>query len=109
MALTAEQKATLAEIARESYLIVDTQASGLNAATETLLAADVARWDTLRSKHLKIQGGRDGVDLDPDREREVIRRRVRKNLGLPFYSDEELEFSSDAMQLVEIDLGVNYG
>lgn len=109
MALTPAQKATLAEIARESYEVVDAQAASLNSAVEALLAADVTRWDALRSKHLRVKGGREGVDLDPDREREVIRRRVRKSLGLPMFSDEELEFSSDVMQLVEIDVGANFG
>jgi hypothetical protein len=107
--LTSAQKATLAEITRESYASVDAKSAGLNEDVVTLLAADVTRWGTVRSKHLKVKGGRDGVDLDYSREREEIRRRDRNLLGFPLYSEEELGFATDAMQMVEVDVGDSFG
>lgn len=105
MALTPDEKVTLAEIARETYSTVDTAAASLISAQETQLRLDITRWATVRGKHLKVQGGRDGIDLSPEREREEIRRRVRIHLGLPMYSEEELQYGDGVMQLFEIEVG----
>lgn len=88
MALTGPQKVTVAEITYETYEKIDSLASSLNADQETAIIADLATWATIRDSHVKLEGGRDGVDFDNERKREAIRKRIRKALGLPLLSSE---------------------
>lgn len=90
MALTGAQKVTVAEITYEEYETVDTLATSLNTDQETSIIADLATWATIRDSHVRLEGGRDAVDFDNERKREAIRKRIRKALGLPLYSDEAL-------------------
>lgn len=83
MALTEAQKVTVAEITYETYEKIDELAATLNANQETSIIADLATWATIRDSHVKLQGGRDGIDFDNERKREAIRRRIRRALGLP--------------------------
>lgn len=83
MALTGSQKVTVAEITYETYEKIDELASSLNADQETSIIADLATWATIRDSHVKLKGGRDGIDFDNERKREAIRKRIRRALGLP--------------------------
>lgn len=83
MALTGPQKVTVAEITYEKYAKIDELAPSLNSDQETSIIADLATWALIRDSHVKLEGGRDGVDFDNERKREAIRRRIRIALGLP--------------------------
>lgn len=54
----------------------------LTEAQLNLLQADVVEWQALRPKGLKLDGGRDGISIDPDRDRRRVRRRVLSKLGI---------------------------
>lgn len=86
MALTGPQKVTVAEITYEEYETIDALAADLNADQETSIIADLATWATIRDSHVRLQGGRDGIDFDNERKREAIRRRIRLALGLPLFA-----------------------
>lgn len=107
MPLTEPQKVTVAEITRETYADVNTGSADLTAEQVTSIQADVVTWNLIRDKHLRVKGGKDGIDLDNEREREAIRQRVRKQFGWSLISDEALELSGDTMQMIEIDTGVS--
>lgn len=82
MALTEAQIETVREIADEtSYGDVEIACGELNTAQEAAMVNDVEEWETVRSKHLKIAGGSDGVDMDFQRNRQAIQQRVRTRLG----------------------------
>jgi hypothetical protein len=87
MALTDAEIATVAEIIQELHhsaqVIVDY--NDLTAAQETVLRGDLTLWNTLRDKHTKLKGGKDGVDYNPARSRAAIKERVLVMLGLPSY------------------------
>ena len=76
-----------AKTAIESYLTDD-----LSSAAETRLQTYIARWDTLSTKHVRMNGGAvgqiGGVERDPEDEREEIRKRVK--LLVPFYKFHEV-------------------
>jgi predicted protein tyrosine phosphatase len=86
MALTNTQKVVVAEIVYETYATVDSLSANLNAEQETSVISDLATWATIRDSHVKVKGGRDGVDFDNERKRQAIRRRIRKALGLALKS-----------------------
>lgn len=88
MALTEAQKVTVAEIARESYSLINSLASSLNASQEASILVDVTLWGTIRNSHVRLKGGSDGLDFDNERKREAIRQRIRKAFGLPLISSE---------------------
>ncbi len=83
MALTGPQKVTVAEITYEKYEKIDDLASSLNSDQEASIIADLTTWASIRDSHVKVKGGRDGIDFDNERKREAIRRRIRIALGLP--------------------------
>lgn len=109
MALIGAQKVTVAEITRESYATIDTRAADLNADQEAFIVARLVVWATIRDSHIRIKGGKDGIDFDNERKREAIRQAIRKTLGLPLISDEMLALDPDAMVLFEIEVGSNFG
>jgi len=81
--LDAGQTEVVREILDEESLSeVESLLDDLTAEQEAATVTDVARWELIRDKHLKVSGGRDGVDLDYEREREAIRRRVSSRLGV---------------------------
>jgi hypothetical protein len=47
-----------------------------------LMRADIELWTPLRGKDLTLAGGRDGVSVDPERNRRLIRARTRSRLGI---------------------------
>lgn len=59
---------------------LDFRLAYVNQAAEDTLAADIATWETIRDKHLKVKGGSDGVDLDNGRKRAAIRERCKLRL-----------------------------
>lgn len=104
MALNSEQITLTAEIVRETYAVVESKAASLNAAQESLLGDDIDLWEAIRNSFVRVKG--DGVDFDNERKRAAIFYRVRQLLGLPFivYSLE-----SEVMELVELEVGYNFG
>lgn len=56
--------------------------AALSQVAEDATAADVSKWESGRDKFVKLSGGSKGIDIDPDRERGAIRRRVLDRLGL---------------------------
>ncbi|HEX2881004.1 MAG TPA: hypothetical protein VHO25_15840 [Polyangiaceae bacterium] len=83
MALTGPQKVTVAEITLEKYARIEALAPLLNSDQETSIVADLATWATIRDRHVRLEGGSDGIDLDNDRKRAAIRGRIRLAMGLP--------------------------
>lgn len=83
MALTSTQIAQCLEIVGTSdRQNIQYRLGYLDAATETLLTADLATWQTTRNTvNTKVKGGVDGVDYDPMRLQAQIRGRVRLWLG----------------------------
>lgn len=95
MALTEAQIESVREIAGESsYSYVETLCAALNASQETAMVVDLTAWDAVRSEHLKISGGKEGVDLDFERDRDAIRQRVRLRLGLTAMSASDIDSNS---------------
>ena len=99
MSLTNTQLVTVSEIVYETFATVESLASSLNAEQETAVIADIALWTTgtspVRDSAVRVKGGKDGVDFDQERKRELIRRRVRNMLGLPIFSDQLVPGSQD--------------
>lgn len=87
MALTEAQKVTVAEITRETYSLIDSLASSLNASQETSIVADIALWNTERND-VDFNLNSDGVKLEGVNILNAIRERVRKMFGLSLYSSE---------------------
>jgi hypothetical protein len=109
MALTNEQLVTVAEITRELFSTVENLAVDLLTAQEDSIIADLATWATIRDSHVKLLGGKDGIDLDNERKREAIRQRIRKMLGLSLISEEWLNLQPDVMQLIDLEVGRHFG
>jgi hypothetical protein len=84
MALTGPQKVTVAEITLEKLAKIAELAPLLTSDQETSIIADLATWASIRDSHVKVDGGRDGIDFDNERKRAAIRGRIRIALGLPF-------------------------
>lgn len=84
MALTGPQKVTVAEITYEKYEKINELAPNLTADQESAVIADIAIWNARKNKvHIRLEGGRDGVNLINDRLLEAITIRVRNVFGLP--------------------------
>lgn len=111
MALTAAQKVTVTEITRESPDDVSAASDALSAEQQTVLIADVNLWASgstpVRNSFVKLKGGKSGVDFDNERKRAAIFFRVRDLLGFDEISYERI--SGAAMQLVELEVGANFG
>lgn len=88
MSLTVAEKVQVAEIAQETYSVIDELAAFLNEEQEEVILDDLITWAVIRDSHVKLQGGSDGIDFDNERKREAIRQRVRKMLGLQLRSAE---------------------
>lgn len=106
MALTSEQIAFTAEIVRELKSVVESAliTRPLDAAQESILSDDIDTWESIRNSFVKFKG--DGVDFDNERKREAIFYRVRQLLGLPFVV---FDLNSEMMELVELEVGQNFG
>lgn len=106
MALSSSKIALLAEAVREtSTVVVAAIASrSLNTAELSLLSSDAELYESARNSFVKVKG--DGIDFDNARKREAIYYRVRQLLGLPFVV---LDLSVELMELVELEVGQNFG
>lgn len=104
MSLSGSDIVTVSEIAQETYDDVAILAVSLTTDQENSILDDLDTWGTIRDSHVRLKGGKDGVDFDNERKREGIRQRIRKMLGLPLYSPE----SPNALQLVELEVGSNF-
>lgn len=106
MALTSEQLAFTAEIVRESKAVVEAAITARppDTAQELILSDDIYLWESIRNSFVKFKG--DGVDFDNQRKREAIFYRVRQLLGLPFVV---FDLSADLMELIELEVGQNFG
>jgi len=113
MALSDADIVTIAEITREFYTTIADLVIDLTAAQEASLEAEIITWNEgtspLRDAHVRLLGGKDGIDLDNERKREAIRMRVRKMLGLSLVSDEWLALDPNTMQLIQFEVGQNFG
>lgn len=110
MPLNAAQLASLSQAADESLAVVTTLSADLSDEQHDILIEYLTQWDEVKLKtKLEIAGGRDGVRLSFENARNEIRREVRNILGLTLISDKRLESDGNTMQLLELDLGVNYG
>lgn len=108
MALTSAQIVSVAEITRESYATIEDLVLDLNAAQETILLADLTTWAAIRDSHVKLKGGKDGIDFDNARKRAAIFYRIRNMLGLEWVSY-DLECAGEFFEIVELETGVNFG
>jgi len=82
--LTADEIESVREIVGDkTYSTIESLVGELNDAQKTATKADVVTWNVVRDKHLKVKGGRDGVDLDNERKRKAVIKRVRQRLQLP--------------------------
>lgn len=78
------------EVVREivGYLSLEeiaAKCAALDTVQEDATVADVSQWEGNRPKFdkgLRLSGGSKGIDIDPQRERAAIRRRVLDRLGL---------------------------
>lgn len=101
MALSETQTALLAELVGESYEETASTLAGAlvglsaeaSAAVEAQLAAILTEYTAVRNKHLKVSGGRDGVDLDYERNRGALRDRARVALKMSSSSDMPVFFT----------------
>lgn len=102
MALNPTQQVTVAEITQETLATIESLASSLTAEQETTIAADIVMWNLIRDSHVRVKGGRDGIDFDNARKREAIRERVRKALDLPLYSSEVSGSGSGSIRTMHV-------
>lgn len=107
MALNESQITALADLVGEEYDDTKDAVAELanytadeRAAIEAAIIADLAVWATVRDKHLRVSGGRDGVDLDYGRDRGALRRRNRERLGMPAISESEILSNPAAVRQV---------
>lgn len=104
MALSGEQITFVAEITREAFSTIDGLVDSLTTDQESLLIDDIDAWEAIRNSYVKFKG--DGVDFDNERKRAAIFYRVRNMLGLPFLV---YDLSADVFELVELEVGSNFG
>jgi hypothetical protein len=105
MALTSEEVAWVERITRERYASAP-RAGSLNEAEETLLINDIEEWQRIYNSYVRLKGGSDGIDFDNERKRSAIFYRVRQLLGYPFLL---YDLAGEVLELVEIELGQNFG
>lgn len=99
MALSDAQIEMVREIVDDlSFTTVSTFVADLNAAQKLALLADVDLWERVKSDHLIISGSKEGLDINAERDREAIRRRVRLRLGLSAISSARLAANPSAIQ-----------
>lgn len=84
MALSAPQLESVREmVGDKTYATIELLCAELNAAQESAMSDDIDEWDRIKNKQLKMSGGSDGIDIDNERGRNALRRRVRQRLDLP--------------------------
>lgn len=86
MALTAAQKVTASEAARETLAAVESAAASLTAEQETAVVAELEKYEELKDKiKLELRGE---VNLSYRILLEEVRQRIRKHLGWTLLSSE---------------------
>lgn len=101
MPLTEAQIATLSELVSAAYAETSSAWAAVQvgktaaevSALEGRLSGIAAEYDAKKSKHLRLAGGRDGVDIDYDRDRGALRRRARKLLVMSAASEMPIGFA----------------
>jgi hypothetical protein len=92
VALTDAQVVTLGEMILETPDATESALDGLAGkysesevnAIESAIAADIVTFAAIKDKrHIRLSGGRDGIDLNFERKEAALRDRNRKRLGLP--------------------------
>ena len=81
-ALDELEQERIREITGESLATLTPLLAGLNSSQNKAMRADIDVWDEIGDTTEKLSGGRSGVDVDSERDRELVRRRVRLRLGL---------------------------
>lgn len=104
MALQSDQLAWTARIVRESLPSVTSAVGSISAAQELILVDDIDLWESIENSFVKYKG--DGVDFDNERKRAAIFYRVRQLLGYPFVV---YDLDAPTMELIELELGQNFG
>ena len=74
--------------------------AGAVAAIGQSLSALVGEYLDLENKHIRIQGGKEGLDLDFDRNRLSLMKRARVLLGMSPVSDSVLAGNSNVVRQV---------
>lgn len=100
--LTALEKEKVREITGELPGKIDTLFPSGVSDLNRCYRADIDAWDALGDTTEKLQGGRSGVDVDAERDREHVRRRVRVRLGLPEVKDITTLDDPDTVGLFQI-------
>jgi len=99
-AFTATEIEQIADIANiflgESLMRCDAL---IDAAQQQAMRADIAIWDSYENDTVGVKGGPKGVDYSKVRDREWIKRSVRRRLGLPAIDPNA---DPDAMKLFTI-------
>lgn len=84
MPLTSSQLESVREmVGDKTYSTIESLCEELNAAQEAAMVYDVTEWERIKFKHVRMVGGDEGVDLDNERNRSALKRRVRQRLQLP--------------------------
>jgi hypothetical protein len=104
MALSSEQIAWTARIVRETKTAVASAVTSLSADEEDILSDDIDLWRSIENSYVRYKG--EGVDFDNERKRAGIFYRVREMLGFPFIV---YEYNALTLELVELELGQNFG
>jgi hypothetical protein len=105
MALTGAQKTALAAIIYETPAYVASLVTNLDSDIETYITGRLTAY-ALVGSHVKLKGGKQGLDFDESRDREHIRIELRTVLGLsPISSNDP---NSNAMSIMELEVGSNF-
>jgi hypothetical protein len=101
VALSEAQLATLSELVSATYAETSSawagvqagKAAGEIAAIEGRLTSIITDYEAVKGKHLRMSGGRDGIDIDYERNRGALRSRARRLLGMSALSDRPAMFT----------------
>ncbi|MFN7949440.1 MAG: hypothetical protein U0Z53_29055 [Blastocatellia bacterium] len=81
-AFSALEQQYIADVCLETVASIATSLDGVTAEARQAIRADLAAYGAIGDGTEKLRGGSDGIDFDADRDREGIRRRIRRRLGL---------------------------
>lgn len=96
MAFTDAEKATLVEITGLNIVLLDNHLTGnqefITSDIEDVVIADIALWITLRDKHTIVNSNAAnfGANIDYDRNRKAIKKRVLTQLFLSEMASDRL-------------------
>ena len=101
-ALTELEQERIREITNESLATLTPLFANLLPSQRKAMRADIDAWDEIGDTTEKVSGGRSGVDVDTQRDRELVRRRVRVRLELPEVRDAQNLEDPDAIGLLTV-------